>query len=113
MLSASSGGIMVLLITSRFSRKDPLYDVSKLCNGILSGLVAITGPCGYATNFSSIIIGCLGGCAYVWFSKIVVYMKIDDPLDVFSIHYGAGLTGLLCIGFFHTKKGVFYGYGGE
>lgn len=84
-----------------------------MCNGILGGLVCITAPCGNVTNLSSVFIGMIGGAAYVLFSKTVERMQIDDPLDAFAVHYGSGLAGVLCVGFFDRDTGIFYGESGK
>ena len=53
----------------------------------------------------------IGGIFYDTASKIVKKLKIDDPLDAFAVHYGAGLWGVLSVGFFDMTTGLFYGAG--
>lgn len=53
----------------------------------------------------------MGGCAYLICSKIRLKYHVDDPLDVFAVHYGAGLTGVLCVGIFDKTTGLLYGNG--
>ena len=84
-----------------------------MCNRVLAGLVCITASCGNVTSFSSFIIGILGGMNYVLFSRIVIKFKVDDPLDAFAVHYGAGVTGVILVGFFDKSSGVFYGHNGK
>ena len=46
----------------------------------------------------------------VWFilvSLLVEYFKVDDPLDAFAVHGGAGSWGVLALGLFHTELGAF------
>jgi len=50
---------------------------------------------------------------YVLFSRIVIKFKVDDPLDAFAVHYGAGVTGVILVGFFDKSSGVFYGHNGK
>ena len=112
MIAASSGGITALLATATFSRKNPLYDVGEMCNGVLAGLVCITASCGNVTTVASFAIGVFGAINYVLFSRMVIRFKIDDPLDAFAVHYGAGITGVILVGFFDKSTGIFYGHGG-
>jgi Amt family ammonium transporter len=84
-----------------------------MCNGVLAGLVCITASCGNVDTVSSFIIGIFGGFAYVLFSRIVYHCKVDDPLDAFAVHYGAGLTGVILVGFFDKSTGIFYGHNGK
>lgn len=112
MVAASSGGITALMATARFSRTNPLYSVGEMCNGVLAGLVCITASCGNVTSVASFFIGILGAVNYVIFSRMVVRFKIDDPLDAFAVHYGAGITGVILVGFFDKSTGIFYGHSG-
>lgn len=36
-------------------------------------------------------------------------LKIDDPLDAFSVHGANGAWGVIATGLFHTELGAFYG----
>ena len=54
-----------------------------MCNGILAGLVSVTGSCGNINNVSAIVIGLLGGVLYNYSAKLVKYVEVDDPLDAF------------------------------
>jgi len=57
------------------------------------------------------LIGLVGGLFYHFTSELVLHLKIDDPLDAFSVHYGAGVWGLLAVGFFDKSTGLVYGHG--
>ena len=112
-LSATSGG----LITTFYSRKmTNQWLPSKLCNGILSGLVSITASCTVVEPWASVIIGALGGFFYCIASRVIIKLKIDDPLDAFAVHGLCGLWGVIAGGFFshpllsyNGSCGVFYG----
>lgn len=115
-LAAASGGLTVMLFRALLSKFRPnrhmFYDVVSLANGILAGLVSVTAPCGSITPECAFVIGIIGGFVYVGFSIMVLKLKIDDPLDAFAVHGGAGLWGVISVGFFDTTGGVFYGGGG-
>ena len=82
-----------------------------MCNGILSGLVSVTGSCGNINNGYAIIIGFFGGVFYTFAAKLVAYLKIDDPLDAFSVHGVCGIWGVINVGLFDKTYGLFYGNG--
>jgi len=111
MLAASAGGIATFLVRSNFSKERPLYSVGAMCNGILAGLVGVTAPCGNINNGYSILIGAIGGLCYHGFSNLMVKLEIDDPLDAFAVHCGAGLWGVLSVGIFDKDFGLLYGHG--
>lgn len=46
------------LLTNKFQRK---LSVTELANGILAGLVSVTGICAICQPWEALIIGCIGG----------------------------------------------------
>ena len=36
---------------------DKRWDIGKVCNGVLAGLVSITAPCAYVETWAAVIIG--------------------------------------------------------
>jgi Amt family ammonium transporter len=83
-----------------------------ICNGNLAGLVSVTGPCFDIEPWAAIIIGCIGGCLYVFTHNLLELYEIDDPIDVIPIHGACGLWGCISVGWFNLHSGIFYGYGG-
>lgn len=68
--------------------------------GIVAGLAGITPASGYINDQSSLVIGLIiGVCSYfsMWFIK--AKLRIDDALDVISVHGLPGVIGSLAIGF--------------
>ena len=83
-LSASAGGIVGLMLKPKIMSKEKkmnLYDPVAVANGILAGLVAITGACHNVTPWVSLIIGGLGAAVYIFSCKLEERLKIDDPLE--------------------------------
>lgn len=72
--------------------------------GAIAGLVAITPACGFVEPIYALVIGFGSGVicyfALLGFKK---YIKIDDALDVFSIHGIGGIWGSLGAGLFATS----------
>ena len=46
------------------------YDIGSLCNGLLAGLVAITGVCDAVDPWAAILIGMIGGVVYSFSCKL-------------------------------------------
>ena len=74
-------------------------DVSFMCNGLLSGLVAITAPCAFVSPLAAVAIGGIAGILVIWsalfWERIV---KVDDPVGAISVHGVNGAWGVLALG---------------
>jgi len=102
-LSGSSGSLVSFFFKPFFLRKiTPLnnYNPISICNGLLSGLVAITAACDNVQPWSAIIIGIVSGLVYITACWIMGKLKIDDPMDNVMVH------GF--VGFFDMDNGLFY-----
>ena len=73
----------VVMITKQL---DHVWDLGALCNGILSGLVSINAGCATVLPWHAVLIGVFGGIVYMIGSRLELRLKIDDPLDAFSVH---------------------------
>ncbi|MEL6892223.1 MAG: ammonium transporter, partial [Actinomycetota bacterium] len=78
-LAATAGG---LATTAVIWLKTGKPDVAFIGNGVLAGLVAITGPCGAVTPVMSVIIGAVGGVIVVFSVLMFDKIKIDDMTGV-------------------------------
>merc|ERR1712151_535067 len=104
-LAAASGAITVMIIQLLATR--PVckgYDVMAPLNGILSGLVSITAGCNAVTPEGSLGIGVIGGFVYSFSSFLLRRLRIDDPLDAFSVHGACGIWGVIAVGFFGVQE---------
>ncbi|KAK9856103.1 hypothetical protein WJX84_006690 [Apatococcus fuscideae] len=63
-----------------------VYDVGKMGNGALCGLAAITASCAVVHPWAAIVIGLVAGFGFVCFSQLVIWCRLDDPLDAISVH---------------------------
>ncbi|NJK77885.1 MAG: ammonium transporter [Nanoarchaeota archaeon] len=73
-------------------------------NGAIAGLAGITPASGFVSVEHSFVIGIAIGIAS--YSGIIIFkekLKIDDALDVSSVHGVAGIIGSLSIGLFASK----------
>ncbi len=98
MLASISGAIATMLVLYwRVGTPDP----TMVCNGMLAGLVAITGPCAFVNSIAAVFIGACAGVIVV-FSVFFIEgkLKIDDPAGAISVHGVCGTFGILCVGLF-------------
>ena len=122
-LAAAAGGVTSLWMHIMMGG---MKEISPLCNGILGGLVAITASCSVVEPWSAVIIGIIAAAVYQGSSKLLLKLKIDDPLDASPVHFFCGAWGLLSAGLFATQTntvasygvseddyGAFYGGGGK
>merc|ERR1719443_1177246 len=102
-LSAATGGMTVFLLIFAITKK---YDCAALCNGILAGLVSVTAPCSNVESGSAVLIGLLGGFIFVGSSNLIKKLKIDDPVDAFSVHGACGIWGCIAAALFDFGAGT-------
>ena len=83
-----AGGISNLFLRRWLAGSTPVvrsvkYDPMAILNGVLCGLVAITGNCAFIENWAAIVIG---GTAPIWYCLCVRLLErigIDDPSEAF------------------------------
>ena len=112
-LGAGSGGFFAFFLKHRiagsFNDKNK-YDVGALCNGTLIGLVSITAGCNNIDPWAAILIGASGAVIYGLASRLLIKLKVDDPLEATHVHGFGGLWGVFVVGLFDKDNGIFYGH---
>jgi len=98
--AAGSGGITVGLLMYFENQK---LNVPGICFGILSSLVSVTGCCHLISPGIAIIVGLAGGMIYFWGRKLLVCLKIDDPIDGTIVHGLCGLWGGIAAAIFSEE----------
>lgn len=94
-------------------------DLGMTINGVLAGLVAITGSCAFVDVTASLIIGAISGVLVVFAVILNDKLKLDDPVGAIAVHLWNGVFGTICVGLFaqdgitgvSTGNGLFYGGG--
>jgi ammonium transporter, Amt family len=69
-------------------------------NGCLTGLVAITAPCASVDTWAAVVIGIVAGWVYMFASKLIIYLRIDDAVDAIPVHMFGGIWGVIAAGLF-------------
>jgi len=76
------------------------YDLAMAMNGTLGGLVGITAGCSVVKPWVALIIGLIAGWVYLGFSKLLVFLRIDDVVDAVPVHFANGIWGVIAVGLF-------------
>ena len=80
-------------------------------NGALSGLVGITAGCSVVEPWAAFIIGIVAGWTYIFWSNLLVKLKIDDAVDAIPVHLGNGIWGCIAVGLFAEPGRLMAAYG--
>ena len=97
--AAAAATISWVLIAYAHKRKVSV--VGAAC-GAVAGLVAITPASGFVTAGGALVIGLVVGCLCYSATLLRERLRIDDALDVFSVHGVGGVFGALATGVFAT-----------
>lgn len=97
-LGMGAGAVAAMVVSASWQGKpDPLW----AANGLLAGLVAVTGAVPHVTWWGGVILGGIAGAlvlpTYRW---VVDSLKIDDVCGVFVVHGSAGAIGTILIPLF-------------
>lgn len=88
-MGAVGAGIVALILTDKV---DTLY----VANGILAGLVGVTGVADVITPVGALSLGLIAGLQLpIVFKAVEKYLKIDDVCAVFPVHGTAGVIGIV------------------
>ena len=107
MISASSGGIFVLMLRGLRSHKPALTSV---INGILGGLVGITASSAYVNLMVALFIGAVSSLFVIGSEIILERCRIDDPVGAIPVHLACGIWGTLATGLFVNQLPPYINY---
>jgi Amt family ammonium transporter len=124
MLSSAAGSVAALTYVWFVLGKP---DLGMVCNGMLGGLVAITGACAFVTPAAAVIIGLVAGVLVVWsVGELERRFHVDDPVGAISVHGVCGAWGGIALGLFADGsygegwngvagpvRGILFGDGGQ
>ena len=94
-LGMGAGAVAAMLVSTSWQGKpDPLW----MANGLLAGLVAVTGAVPHVTWWGGLVLGALGGAIVLPAYRFTVdTLQIDDVCGVFAVHGAAGALGTALI----------------
>ena len=111
------------MIMYRHKTGEIAYDITMVMNGALTGLVAVTAGCSVMAPWGAYVTGIVAGWVYIFYSHLLVKLKIDDAVDAIPVHFGGGSWGCIALGLFaepmatgkafgeHGHYGWFYEWG--
>jgi Amt family ammonium transporter len=128
-LGGCAGGVAAILYLKLVHGT---WDLCGTCNGILCGLVSITGGAATFEPFAALITGPIAAITFLNLEPLIQRTGVDDAVGASAMHGGCGTLGVLFVGFF-TKgtyalqllgkeadafdgpayKGIFYGGNGK
>jgi len=113
-LSAATGAVSTLAVGSFLDSKAEGKMVIKLeyaNNGVLAGLVGITAGCAVVEPYGAFIIGIGASFVYVFSSKFLKKIGVDDVVDAIPVHGFCGCYGVIMAALFGTKENYSAAYG--
>jgi len=113
-ISAASGAVFTLILGSvldtRASGK-PVIKLEYANNGVLAGLVGITSACATVEPYGAFFIGAGAAPVYVFASRLLVKLGIDDVVDAIPVHGFCGAYGVISAGLWTTPHNYLSAYG--
>jgi Amt family ammonium transporter len=107
-LAAAAGGLVGFVWPLLHSER---CDAGMAMNGGLAGLVAVTAGCAFVGPASAVLIGAAAGVVVNLAFPLVERWRVDDPVGAIAVHGFNGAWGVLAVGLFATRGGLFTGGG--
>uniref|UniRef100_A0A8R1DF73 Ammonium transporter n=1 Tax=Caenorhabditis japonica TaxID=281687 RepID=A0A8R1DF73_CAEJA len=90
-----SGSFAALIYLAAHYYQHGKWTLLLTINACLSGMVAACAGCNKMEPWGCMWVGVGAGLLYLALSKLMIKLKIDDPLDAFAVHAGGGFWGLV------------------
>lgn len=113
-LSGAAGGVSALFTNLWLEERktgEPSFSLVMCMNGVLSGLVAVTGSCALIEPWAALVIGIVAGWLYIWGHNVLISWCIDDAVDAIPVHMINGLWGLIAVGLLASPSKLEVAYG--
>ena len=109
-MSAALAGATTMLIDHVTPKQK--MEPRRMNNGILCGLVSISGSAGLIEPHFAIVVGIVAGLCYTTSSKLLLSFRVDDVVDAVPIHLVGGVWGLISPALFVSRQSyiLMYGY---
>mmetsp|Transcript_10363 Transcript_10363/g.25397 ORF Transcript_10363/g.25397 Transcript_10363/m.25397 type:complete len:684 (+) Transcript_10363:304-2355(+) len=92
-ISAATAGAMTVFV-DHFTPHQSM-EPRRMNNGIITGLVSISGSAGLIEPHFAVIVGVVAGFLYTCSSKLLLQLRIDDVVDAIPVHLVGGIWGLI------------------
>jgi Amt family ammonium transporter len=99
--NTAAAAATITWVLASYLHKGKVSVVGAAC-GAVAGLVAITPASGFVTAGGALVIGLVVGVLCYSATLLRERLRIDDALDVFSVHGVGGVFGALATGVFAT-----------
>ena len=90
--------------------KTPRYDIRSLCNGLLSGITAVSAGSGAMKPWGALITGAVQALVYMTACLIMKRVKFDYSMENFQTFGTASFTAMLASVFFIPNYGILWGF---
>ncbi|XP_035702157.1 ammonium transporter 1 [Folsomia candida] len=101
-LSGSLGAVTWSILDCCFTTRG--FSAYGFCCGAVVGLTVITPASGFIHPLATIPFAVISVTLCRWGCKVKEKLKLDDTLDVFTVHGLAGMVGMLLTGIFAQKS---------
>ena len=98
LMAGAAGGTIALLLTHLFA--GGYLATTKVINGTLAGLVAITASVHGVSTSAALLIGAIGCIFMLLAEQLMLRLKLDDPIGAVPVHLVAGIWGTLAVALF-------------
>ena len=58
---------------------------------LFSGMVAQCAGCNLYEPWAALLVGLMAGLVFIGLHDLMLFMKLDDPLDAVAVHMGGNL----------------------
>lgn len=93
MCGVVSGFVTLLLV-----HRNQHIPVFVILNSVLGGLVIVTSGADIFTTFDVVLLGVLASLTIYFGDKLLVILRIDDPVGAIPVHLFCGVIGTLYVG---------------
>jgi Amt family ammonium transporter len=108
-LAAAAGGGATMLTDAYMWPKK--LEPRRMNNGILCGLVAVSGCAGLVEPWAAVLIGAIAGLIYVISSYFLLVWHVDDVVDAVPVHFFGGIWGIIAPALFTNETDYVLRYG--
>ena len=98
----AAGGMIFAMLYSLFTRG--YVEANGMLAGMLAGLVAGTAGIHSYSTLDAVVVGAFGSVVASFTTTLLVWLKIDDPVNAVSIHLGPGAWGTLAVAFYGAPE---------